>query len=207
MASKYSVEEIESLLADAFKTVMKASRETITVQRVFNPEVDLEAQSEQYTAMEEENHAEESQIPLTEDPTTLQGMRLVVSKVLKKTLKEVRKTACVELNFNKKIDEHSLEAVSKLLTAADYKKMKGELLPISHFLKKYLGVGHENYNTHKNHFQKRLKERKLEICRAKNTLALTRRAYGSLIVVYTKDDLPLMQSVLREVVPHMENIV
>ena len=207
MASNFAMEQIERMLTDAFKTVMKASRETVSVRRVFDPEADLnEAQGEHYAAMEEDGEEAESQMPTTEDLTTFQGLRTVVSKVLKKTLKEVRKTAGVELNFNPSFQDKKLEAVTKLITAADFKKLKGKLLPVSHFLKKQLGVGHTDYNKYKRHFQTKLKDRKLELHRVNQTLGYRRKAYGSEIVVYTNDDLALMQDVLREVVADMQNV-
>ena len=207
MAAKFTVEQIERMLADAFKTVVKASRETVSVRRVFDPEADLnEAQGEHCIAMEEDVEEAESQVPTTEDLTTLQGLRTVVSKVLQKTLKEVRKTAGVDISFNPKRQDEKLQAVTKLITAADFKKLKGKLLPVSHFLKKHLGVGHADYNKYKHHFQIKLKDRKLELHRVNQTLGYRRKAHGSEIVVYTNDDMPLMQDVLREVADDMYNV-
>ena len=206
MASKFSAEQIESLLADAFKTVMRTSRETVRVERVFNPDADVnvaEEHVEDNDEMEDDSDAKEPQ--KSEDLTTLHGMRAVVAKVLKKTLKEVRKTARVEYTFNPKANEQRLRAVSKIITAADRKRLKINELPISHFLKRNLGVGHKEYNAYKTRFQKELKERKIQQCIANGTLALTRSAYGSLVMVYTQEDLQLMQEVIQEVDGEMAN--
>ena len=208
MASKCSAEQIELLLADAFKTVMKASRETVRVEQVFNPDADhTSAQDHVDDDDEMEDNVDATEPLAAEDLTTLPGMRAVVAKVLKKTLKEVRKTARVEYTFNPKANEQRLRAVSKIITATDRKRLKINELPISHFLKHNLGVAHKNYNTYKIRFQKALKERKIQQCIASGTFVWTRSAYGSLVMVYTQNDLELMKDVLREVNGEMANHV
>ena len=206
MASKVTVEQVESLLVNAFRTVMRVSRETVTVERVFDPEADLEAQGENYSAMDEEDAEAESQVPTTDDPTTIQGLRAVVLKVFNKTMKEVRQTASVEINSSpKKRNERELQAVTTCLNAAAYKKLKTVVL-VSHFLKKQLGVGNENYNKIKSMFQRKLKTRKIELHRINKTKGYSRKAHGSQVVVYTIDDLPMMHDVLLEVNSDMMNV-
>ena len=206
MAAKFTAEQVEALLASAFRTVMRASRETVSVERVYDPEVDLEAQGEYHTAMEEDGEEAESQVPTTEDLTTIQGLGTVVAKALKKTLKEVRETAPVEINSSaKKSDDRALRAVTNLITAAAYNKLKSVVLT-THFLKKELGTGGENYNKFKNHFQRELKRRKIELHRVNQTKGHRRKAHGSEVMVYTVDDLPMMRDVLREVAVNMYNV-